>query len=170
MKRLLAQGDWIVDAEGRIVELEGYQVASYGYATTTPWHSPREVTEEGMAAALDALLAGVDPARPVIFNFHDPPNDSGLDLAHKLTADLRVQSGGGTPLLEPVGSRSVRAAIESVQPVLALHGPIPESRASCRIGRTLAVNPGSVYGEGTLQGDLITLESGRVIGHQFVSG
>jgi len=170
VKRLLAQGEWIVDAEGRIVELEGYQVASYGYATTTPWHSPREVTEKAMAEALDALLAGIDPSRPVIFNFHDPPNDSGLDLAHKLTVALRVQSGAGMPLLSSVGSRSVRAVIERVQPVLSLHGHIHESRASTRIGRTLAVNPGSVYGEGTLQGVLITLEAGKVVGHQFVSG
>ena len=73
-------------------------------------------------------------------------------------------------LLAPVGSRSVRALIERVQPVLSLHGHIHESRAATRIGRTLAVNPGSVYGEGTLQGALITLEEGRVVGHQLVSG
>lgn len=170
VKRILAQGDWIVDAEGRNVELEGYQVVSYGYATTTPWHSPREVTEEAMAEALDALVATVDPARPVIFNFHDPPNGSGLDLAHRLTADMRVESAGGSPVLAPVGSRSVRTAIERVQPVLSLHGHIHESRAAARIGRTLAVNPGSVYGEGTLQGVIVTLEDARVTGHQFVSG
>lgn len=170
VKRLLAQGEWIVDAEGRLVELEGYQVVSYGYATTTPWHSPREVTETAMAEALDALVLAVDPARPVIFNFHDPPNGSGLDLAHRLTADLRVESGAGSPLLAPVGSRSVREVIERVQPVLSLHGHIHESRAATRIGRTLAVNPGSVYGEGTLQGAIVTLEDGRVVGHQFVSG
>lgn len=170
VKRLLAQGEWIVDAEGRLVELEGYQVISYGYATTTPWHSPREVTEEAMAEALDGLVSTVDPARPVIFNFHDPPNGSGLDLAHRLTPDLRVESGAGAPLLAPVGSRSVRAVIERVQPVLSLHGHIHESRATARIGRTVAVNPGSVYGEGILQGVLVTLEDGRVTGHQFVSG
>ena len=133
-----------MDAEGRLVELEGYQVVSYGYATTTPWHSPREVTEEAMAEALDALVSTVGDARPVIFNFHDPPNGSGLDLAHRLTADLRVESGAGTRLLAPVGSRSVRALVERVQPVLSLHGHIHESRAATRIGRTLAINSGSV--------------------------
>lgn len=170
VRALLAQGDWIVDAEGRRVELEGYQVVSFGYSTTTPWHSPREVTEAGMAAALDDLVAQLIPGQPTIFNLHDPPRGSGLDLALKLSADLRVESGGGQPLVEPVGSTAVRAAIERVQPVLSLHGHIHESKAAGRIGRTLAINPGSSYGEGTLQGVLVTLEKGKVIGHQFVSG
>ncbi|TAL11897.1 MAG: metallophosphoesterase [Chloroflexota bacterium] len=170
VKDLLAQGDWIIDAEGRRVELEGFQVISYGYSTTTPWHSPREVTEQGMAAALDDLAAQLVDGQPVIFNLHDPPYGSGLDLALKLTDDLRVESGGGQPLVEPVGSTAVRAAIERVQPVLSLHGHIHESKATGRIGRTTIVNPGSTYGEGTLQGVLITLEKGTVIGHQFVSG
>lgn len=170
VKDLLAQGDWIIDAEGRRVELEGFQVVSYGYSTTTPWHSPREVTEQGMAAALDDLAAQLVDGQPVIFNLHDPPYGSGLDLALKLTDDLRVESGGGQPLVEPVGSTAVRSAIERVQPVLSLHGHIHESKATGRIGRTTIVNPGSTYGEGTLQGVLITLAKGTVIGHQFVSG
>lgn len=170
VKSLLAQGDWIVDAEGRRVELEGYQVISYGYATTTPWHSPREVTEEAMGAALERLTGLLVPDQPTIFNLHDPPHGSGLDLAFRLTADLRVQSGGGQPLLEPVGSTAVRTLIERVQPVLSLHGHIHESRAATTIGRTVVLNPGSTYGEGTLQGVLVTLEKGKVIGHKFVSG
>jgi Icc-related predicted phosphoesterase len=170
VKDLLAQGDWIVDAENRRVELEGYQVVSYGYSTSTPWHSPREVTEEGMAAALDGLTAQLVPGLPTIFNLHDPPHGSGLDLALKLTADLRVESGGGQPLVEPVGSTAVRTAIERVQPILSLHGHIHESKATGKIGQTVLINPGSTYGEGTLQGVLVTLEKGKVVGHQFVSG
>lgn len=170
IRSLLAQGDWIVDAEGRRVELEGYQVVSYGYSTSTPWHSPREVTEDGMASALDELVTQLVPGQPTIFNLHDPPHGSGLDLALKLTADLRVESGGGQPLVEPVGSTAVRAAIELVQPVLSLHGHIHESKAAGRIGRTVVINPGSTYGEGILQGVLVTLEKGKVIGQQFVSG
>ena len=170
IKAMLAQGDWIMDAEGRRVELEGYQVISYGYSTTTPWHSPREVTEAQMGAALDDLTATLVPGQPTIFNFHDPPHGSGLDLALRLTADLRVESGGGQPVVTPVGSRSVRSAIERVQPAVSLHGHIHESKAAGKIGRTLVVNPGSTYAEGVLQGVLITLEKGKVTGHQFVSG
>lgn len=170
LKRILGQGDWIIDGEGRCIELEGYQVISFGYSTTTPWHSPREITEEEMATTIDGLVVQLDPARPAIFNFHDPPHGSGLDMAPKLTADLRVESGGGQALLAAVGSRSVREAIERVQPILSLHGHIHESRAAARIGRTVTINPGSVYGEGTLQGALITLERGQVLTHQLVSG
>ena len=59
---------------------------------------------------------------------------------------------------QPVGSTSVRTAIEPVQPLLGLHGHIHESRGAVRIGRTLALNPGSSYEEGVLQGTLTTLD------------
>lgn len=170
VKSILAQGTWIVDAERRVVELEGYQVASFGYSTTTPWHSPRELTEEDMAEALQQLLSGVDRTRPLILNLHDPPRGSGLDLALKLTPDLRVVTAGGEPQREPVGSRAVRDAIERERPVLSLHGHIHESRAAATVGRTLALNPGSSYGEGALQGVLVRLEGDKVRSHQFVSG
>jgi len=45
-----------------------------------------------------------------------------------------------------------------VQPLLGLHGHIYESRGAERIGRTLALNPGSSYEEGVLQGALVTLD------------
>jgi Icc-related predicted phosphoesterase len=168
--RILEQGTWIVPAEGRVVDLEGYQVASFGFSTTTPWHSPREVTEEGMAAALAALAGDLDAERPVIFNVHDPPHRSGLDMALKLTPDLRVVTSGGDAEREPVGSTAVREVIERVQPVLSLHGHIHESRAAATIGRTVCLNPGSSYAEGALDGVLVTLQDHRVVGHQFVSG
>ena len=76
VKQMLAQGDWIIDAEGRAVELGDYRVLSYGYATTTPWHSPREVTEADMATALERLSAEGDAHRPTIYNLHDPPSKS----------------------------------------------------------------------------------------------
>lgn len=170
VKRILGQGDWIIDAEGRVVELLGFQVLSYGFATTTPWHSPREVTEEGMASALQALLGETDRSRPVILNLHDPPRGSGLDLALKLGSDMRVETAGGEPVRSSVGSLAVRSFIEDVQPALSLHGHIHESRATARIGRTTVINPGSSYGEGVLQGVLVTLDGDRVVGQQFVSG
>jgi Icc-related predicted phosphoesterase len=170
VKRLLAQGDWITDAEGRCVDLEGFQVISWGYATTTPWHSPREVTEEDMAVGLEGLVAQLDIHRPVIFNFHDPPIESGLDLAYKMTPDLKVVMAGGQPMLAPVGSTAVRAVIERIQPVLSLHGHIHESRGIGKVGRSVAINPGSAYTDGTLQGVLVTLADGKVVGQQLVMG
>ena len=170
VKQLLAQGDWIIDAEGRCVELEGFQVISWGWATVTPWHSPREVTEEGMAEALERLVGQLDLKRPVIFNFHDPPIESGLDLAYKMTPDLKVVMAGGQPALAPVGSTAVRAVIERIQPILSLHGHIHESRGFAKVGRSVAVNPGSAYTDGTLQGVLISLDDKKVRGQQLVTG
>src|SRR5712664_4226942 len=158
VKQILAQGDWITDAEDKLVDLDGYQVISFGWATTTPWHSPREVTEPELAERLTALAAKLDPDQPAIFNFHDPPARSGLDMAYKMTGDMKVEMAGGQAMLAPVGSTAVRDLIERVQPVLSLHGHIHESRASRKIGRTLAVNPGSSYTEGLLQGVIVTIK------------
>lgn len=170
VKQILAQGDWITDAEDQLVELDGYQVISFGWATTTPWHSPREVTEAELAERLGGLAAKLDPDQPAIFNFHDPPARSGLDMAYKMTGDLKVEMAGGQAMLAPVGSTAVRDLIERIQPVLSLHGHIHESRASRKIGRTLAVNPGSSYTEGVLQGVIVSLKGSKVTGHQLVTG
>jgi Icc-related predicted phosphoesterase len=170
VKQILAQGDWITDAEDQLVDLGGYQVISFGWATTTPWHSPREVTEPELAERLTALAAKLDPNQPAIFNFHDPPARSGLDMAYKMTGDLKVEMAGGQAMLAPVGSTAVRDLIEQIQPVLSLHGHIHESRASRKIGRTLAVNPGSSYTEGVLQGVIVSVKGSKVTGHQLVTG
>jgi uncharacterized protein len=67
-----------------------------------------------------------------------------------------MKAGGRA--MQPVGSTSARTAIERVQPLLGLHGHIHESRGAVRIGRTLALNPGSNCEEGVLQGALVTLD------------
>jgi Icc-related predicted phosphoesterase len=170
VKQILAQGDWITDAEDQLVDLGGYQVISFGWATTTPWHSPREVTEPELAERLAALAAKLDAGQPAIFNFHDPPARSGLDMAYRMTGDMKVEMAGGQAMLAPVGSTAVRDLIERVQPVLSLHGHIHESRASRKIGRTLAVNPGSSYTEGVLQGVIVSVKGNKVTGHQLVTG
>jgi Icc-related predicted phosphoesterase len=73
-------------------------------------------------------------------------------------------------VLKPVGSRAVRQLIEEVQPLLALHGHIHESRGEVHIGRTLALNSGSEYNTGRLHGVVVTLGDERVVSHQFVVG
>ncbi len=170
VKDVLAQGRWLVQGEDRVVELGPYQVACLGYSTITPWNSPRELSEEQMAERLAKLTEQIQPGRPVIFNIHNPPADSGTDLAFKLTGDMRIETAGGEPVKVPVGSRAVRSAIETVQPVLALHGHIHESRAMTAIGRTKVCNPGSLYPDGVLQGVVVTLDGDKVKGFKFVSG
>jgi uncharacterized protein len=60
--------------------------------------------------------------------------------------------------MKPVGSTAVRDAILKHQPMLSVHGHIHESRAIKRMGRTMAINPGSVYGDGVLQGAVLELD------------
>ncbi len=166
----LAGSDVVVNPDGAIVEIDGYQLLSLAWANPTPWNSPRELPEEELAARIERLARELDPSLPVIFNLHCPPYDSTLDSAPQLREDLSVVMVGGQPNMVPVGSRAVREAIERYQPVLSLHGHIHESRGAVRIGRTLCINPGSAYGEGVLHGALVRLEDDRVASYQLVSG
>ncbi len=166
----LAQSDVVVNPDGRVLQLDGYQLLSLSWANPTPWHSPRELPEEELAARIEHLARELDPGTPTIFNLHCPPYNSTLDSAPQLRDDLSVVMVGGQPNMVPVGSRAVRAAIERYQPVLSLHGHIHESRGAVRIGRTLCINPGSAYGEGVLHGALVVLEGDRVASYQLVSG
>ena len=65
----------------------------------------------------------------------------------------------GGAVMKPVGSMAVRDAILKHQPMLSVHGHIHESRAIKRLGRTMAINPGSVYGDGVLQGAVLELDA-----------
>ncbi|MDT7607596.1 MAG: uncharacterized protein QOG96_2099, partial [Pseudonocardiales bacterium] len=48
---------------------------------------------------------------------------------------------------------------------------IHESRGGAKLGRTVALNPGSEYSEGVLRGALVTLNRRKgVRGYQLVSG
>ena len=106
----------------------------------------------------------------LVMNLHVPPFNSGLDDAPELNSELKVQSNLGQTRFKPVGSTAVRAAIERYQPLLGLHGHIHEAHASCKIGRTVCINPGSDYSEGVLHGVLATLHKGKLRGYQMVSG
>jgi Icc-related predicted phosphoesterase len=72
--------------------------------------------------------------------------------------------------MAPAGSTAVREAIEELQPLVGLHGHIHEGRGETKIGRTLCLNPGSVYSEGVLNGVLLTLADGQVRDYQFTQG
>ncbi|HKZ54281.1 MAG TPA: hypothetical protein VJ123_02290 [Anaerolineales bacterium] len=164
----------IFGCEGKVIDLDGtHTMASLGYSTPTPWKTPREVSDEELGRIIDQMMAGVTDPSHCVFNFHDPPIDSTLDTCPKLdwSTDPPTQiTEGGQVVLHGAGSRSVRKAIEAQQPMLGLHGHIHESRGVTHLGRTLCVNPGSEYAEGVLRGCLLTLQAGRVEGHQLTSG
>jgi uncharacterized protein len=77
---------------------------------------------------------------------------------------------GGRPHEVATGSPAVRQIIEEAQPLLSLHGHIHESKGVTRIGRTVAINPGSDYGSGHLDGCLVHLAPERVVSQYLVSG
>jgi Icc-related predicted phosphoesterase len=156
--------------ESNAIALDGFTLVSTGWANPTPWNTFRELPEDELRARIDGLVAEVaDPSR-AIFNFHAPPYGSNLDSAPKLDADMNYVSGGQA--LVPVGSRAVRDSIAAYGPVLSLHGHIHEGRGAVKIGRTLAVNPGSSYEDGVLQAAIVDLDSkkGEVKRYLLING
>ncbi len=157
--------------EGRVIEIDDKRVmASVGYANLTPWHCPRDVSEEELGARIEATLAQRPPDRELILNCHCPPYDSALDLAPKLADGFTQVTEAGQQVMAPVGSTAVRTAIEKHEPLLSLHGHIHESRGAVKIGRTLAINPGSEYPDGILRGALVDLSDEGVKGYLLTSG
>ena len=167
----LDTGRIVHNPEGEPVVLdEVSEMISLGWSNPTPWNTPRECSEDELAQRIDALMLQVKRPDALVMNLHVPPFKSGLDDAPELNADFKVQSNLGQTRFIPVGSTAVRAAIERYQPLLGLHGHIHEAHASCKIGRTVCINPGSDYSEGVLHGVLATLHKGKLRGYQMVSG
>jgi Icc-related predicted phosphoesterase len=143
-------------AEGKVLDLGGFSMVSMGWTNPTPWDTFREAPEEDLAGRIEAVAQHVPDMGRTIFNFHAPPYGTGLDEAPALDENLRPTHGGA--VMKPVGSLAVRDAIVAHQPLLSVHGHIHESRGVKKMGRTLALNPGSVYGDGVLQGAVIELD------------
>ncbi len=154
---ILATSKYIQVGEGNIIDLpEGYQLASSGYTNLTPWDTAREEDEDKLKARIMAVVgqATVPPER-LVMGLHAPPYDTNLDVAPKIDWETLTVKGQDTA---HVGSTAVKEVIKEVQPIVSLHGHIHESRAAERIGRTLAINPGSSYVEGTLSGVVVQLD------------
>ena len=156
--------------ESNSIALDGFTLVSTGWANPTPWNTFRELPEDDLRTRIDALVAEVADPRRAIFNFHAPPYGSNLDAAPKLDADMNYVSGGQA--LVPVGSHAVRDAIAAYGPVLSLHGHIHEGRGAVKLGRTLAVNPGSSYEDGVLQAAIVDLDAkkGEVKRYLLING
>ena len=164
----------VFSCEGRVQPLDDtHTMISLGFSAPTPWHTPREVTDEQLGHMIGELVAQVPDLARCVFNFHVPPVDSTLDTTLKLdwSTDPSVQLlEGGQVVLFGAGSQAVRQAVEVHQPLLGLHGHIHESPGAVRIGRTLCVNPGSEYGEGILRGCVVDLSGGQVQAYELTTG
>lgn len=159
---VIARAGTVELGEGRVVEIDGYQMVSSGWANRTPWDTYREEDEPDLARRIEAMVEQVTaPPERTIFSLHCPPFSTGLDDAPELTAEMDLKDAGHA--VKPVGSTAVREAIERFQPALSLHGHIHEARGTKRLGRTLCVNPGSSYEQGQLLGVVIDIEGGKQV-------
>ncbi len=172
-------GDRVVACEGRAVDLDGeHTMLTVGWSTETPWGTPREASEEMLAEMIEREVVKMPDLSRCVFNFHCPPKDTPIDACLKLEPTDKLGPGelprpdrtGGRFHYMGGGSRSVREAILRHQPVVGLHGHIHESGGRVRLGRTPCFNPGSEYGQGQLQGWIVSLRGGRLAGYQHTSG
>jgi uncharacterized protein len=172
LDELLSSSNSVVNPEGRVTELPGgFSMISVGYSNRTPWDSPRELDEADLADVIEKQVAQLDDPSKAVFNLHVPPKDTPIDQAMALDREFRPVVKGGSPVITGVGSTAVRDAIARHQPILSLHGHIHESRGEARIGRTVALNPGSEYSEGVLRGVIVTLSPKKGLrGYQLVAG
>jgi Icc-related predicted phosphoesterase len=167
---VLASGSAVVPCDEKIELIGPHEMVSLGYSNRTPWETPRELDEEEIYVRLRRLADQLESPERAIFNVHVPPWESSLDTAFEVDEDLHYVTKGGRPHEVPTGSRAVRQVIEETQPLLSLHGHIHESKGVTKIGRTVAINPGSDYGSGHLDGCLVHLAPERVVGQYLVSG
>ena len=167
---ILATSSRIMVGEGNVIDMpDKYQLVSSGWTNLTPWDTPREEDEDSLRTRIEAVVAqATAPPERLVFGLHAPPYDTALDVAPKIDWETLTVQGQDQA---HVGSTAVRAVIEEVQPLLSLHGHIHESRAAVRLGRTLAINPGSSYVEGVLSGVLVELEGkDKVKRYRLTSG
>ena len=156
--------------EMEVTEINGYEMLHCGGSTVTPWDTEREYSEEEYQSKFEELAAKVSNMERCIYNVHVPPHGTVLDTCPKLDKDLRVVFEMGNPVSQFAGSTALKESIEKHQPLLGIHGHIHEGRGKINIGRTICVNPGSVYPEGILQGALITIKKGKVKGVNLTQG
>jgi Icc-related predicted phosphoesterase len=168
---VLGSSSRIINPDGKLIAIDGtYEIASSSFGNITPWSCPRDIQEDELETKLEIACSAIKSPETALFNFHVPPYDSGLDLAPKLDADLKIVTEMGQPVMIPVGSHAVRKIIEKYQPLVGLHGHIHESKGTTTIGRTFCVNPGSEYAEGLLHGAVLDLEKGKLRTYVLTQG
>jgi Icc-related predicted phosphoesterase len=155
--------------EGKVIHLdEHHEMISTGWSNPTPWDTHREESEEALKARIEPMIAKLRDVPNAVFNLHAPPYGSGLDEAPELTKDLRPAYGGRS--IVPVGSKAVLEIIEKHKPLLGLFGHIHEGKGTRKFGRTLCINPGSMYEQGMLVGAVVDLKPTAVGNYMMATG
>lgn len=154
----------------KCVELDDrHSVVACDWVNPTPWNSPRECSERELEKRLRTEIQRAPSTEYLVCDFHTPPYNTVLDLAPRLGKDLRPKYFMGQPIMDHVGSTSVRKVLGEFEPKLALHGHIHESPGVCNIKKTVCINPGSEYVEGIMHGCLVTLTPNG-LEHQLTVG
>ena len=155
--------------EGQVTKIdEHHEMIASGWSNRTPWDTHREEDEDQLKVRYESMISKLKDPHNAIFNIHVPPYKSGLDEAPELDKDLRPVLAGQS--LKPVGSSALRKAIETTQPLLGLHGHIHEGRGAMRVGKTLCINPGSMYEQGTLLGAIVKLGRNKIESYVLTTG
>jgi uncharacterized protein len=159
----------VVLAEGQVIPLDSHhEMIASGWSNRTPWNTEREEDESQLKVRYEAMISKLKDPHNAVFNIHVPPYKSNLDEAPELDANLRPKMAGQS--LKPVGSTALRKAIEQTQPLLGLHGHIHEGRGTSRIGKTLCINPGSMYEQGVLLGAIVNLGKNKIENYVLTTG
>ena len=154
----IAQSSYVINPVGKIIDLNEYhEMISFDYANPTPWHTPREWSEDEYYVRISAIAQQLKQVQRSLFMIHVPPYDSGLDSAPELDKDMRPRVTMGDVLRIPVGSTGVRRAIQELQPLVSIHGHVHEAPGQGKIGRTTCFNAGSEANQGILRGFVFDL-------------
>ncbi|MEW6219261.1 MAG: metallophosphoesterase [Thermodesulfobacteriota bacterium] len=135
-----------ISLHGRAIRFGELAICGLGGSNPTPFATPNELAEDELARLLAAAWQQTAGADTVLLVSHPPPWGTRTD---------RLASG------QHVGSRAVRAFIESHQPALCLTGHIHEARGEDRIGATRIINPGLVRQGGWIE---VTWQDGILTG------
>jgi uncharacterized protein len=155
--------------EGLVTQLDAHhEMIASGWSNRTPWHTEREEDEDQLKVRYEAMICQLKDTRNAIFDIHVPPYKSGLDDAPELDKNLRPVLAGQS--IQPVGSKALREVILKNQPLLGLHGHIHEGRGATRVGKTLCINPGSMYEQGVLLGTIVKLGKNKIENYVLTSG
>lgn len=167
---ILNSGSHVQNGDGRIIEINGFEILSVGGGKPSVFKYPRELAEEDLAKRINELAAQVKDMRKCIFNIHIPPYDTDLDRGTLYDEDLKPVLDGDSLATAPCGSEAVREAIERYQPLVSLHGNVHESRGVTTIGKTICINAGTDYDQGMLRGALLDVSGDGSLSYTLTAG
>ena len=87
---MIAQSSYVINPAGKTIQLNEYhEMIGFEYANPTPWHTPREWSEEEYYEHIKTGASTLKNVSNAVFMIHVPPYDSGLDTAPELDKILR---------------------------------------------------------------------------------